>query len=134
MTFEHSGDPEVKLLLSEGGDRWCLLRDWSFDWLGTDGREVHRVVPAGLVTDFGSIPRIYRWRFSPTGRAAAAFLAHDWLYAEAVEPREVCDRVMLEAMEATGVNWWDRHVMYRAVRAFGGFAYGKQRNANGRTV
>jgi hypothetical protein len=125
--FAHSGNPHVELLLPDG-DRWRLLRDWWFVWVGDDGLRIERTIKAGMETDFGSIPRIYRWRFSPTGKASPAFLAHDELYAEGVERRDICDRVMLEAMEVCKVNWWDRRVMWSAVRLAGRFAYGKRRH------
>jgi hypothetical protein len=44
---------------------------------------------------------------------------HDDLYAKRAE-RSFADRVFLEAMEAEGVPWWRRRLMYAAVRAFGG--------------
>ena len=125
--FAHAGNPHVELLLPEG-DKWRLLRDWWFVWVGDDGMRIERTIPAGMVTDFGSIPRVYRWRFSPTGKAAPAFLAHDELYAEGLERRDICDRVMLEAMEVCKIRWWDRRVMWSAVRAFGWAAYGKRRH------
>lgn len=120
--FQYQGNPKVELLLPEG-DRWMLLEDWWFVWVGEDGKRLERTVKANTVTDFGSIPRVYRWRFSPTGKAAPAFLAHDLLYAEGIENRATCDRVMLDAMEECGINWWDRRVMWAAVRSAGWLAY-----------
>lgn len=122
--FAHSGNPIVELLPE--GDRWKLRAPWWFTWK-RDGLEIHEFLPTGFETDFASIPRIYRWRFSPTGKQAPSALAHDFLYRQAMQPRDVCDQVFLDGMEACGVGWWDRHVMHKAVRLFGGLAYGRQR-------
>jgi hypothetical protein len=112
-------------LLPEG-DRWLLVEPVTFVWV-RNGLEVRETIPAGFTTDFGSIPFFYRWRFSPTSKGAPAFLAHDYLYYLAEHPRDVCDRVMLDGLDACKVNWWDRHVIYRAVRLGGGGAYGKRK-------
>lgn len=81
------------------------------------------VVPAGTVTDFASIPRVF-WRVLPPWdihRRAA--IIHDYLYAtrqpRTDEERKLADRVFLEALEALEVPWWKRQLMYRAVRCFG---------------
>jgi hypothetical protein len=107
------------------GDKWLLINEWWFSWSGEKG-DVHVVIPPStFVTDFASIPRFYRWRFSPTGKCAPAALAHDYLYRQAELPRDVCDQVFLDGMKACGVGWWDRHVMHKAVRIGGWAAYGK---------
>jgi hypothetical protein len=125
--FAYQGNPKVELLLPDG-DKWMLLEDWWFVWVSEDGYRIERTVKAGMVTDFGSIPRIWWWRFSPTGRYAPAFLAHDELYQEGKEPRDMCDRVLHQGVEACGGGWWDRNVIHKAVRLGGRWAYGKKRH------
>jgi hypothetical protein len=80
-------------------------------------------VPKGFVTDFASVPRIpiAYWLFGSKANKAAT--VHDYLYREGRYSRKTSDRVMLEAMQATGYNWLTRRVMYRCVRMGGMWAY-----------
>ena len=78
-------------------------------------------VPAGFVTDFASVPRL-PVAYLLTGDAAhAPAVIHDFLYGSPRRKRSVCDAVFLEAMEAIGVAWWRRRLMWAGVRVFGGF-------------
>lgn len=77
------------------------------------------VVPAGTVTDFASIPRFF-WRLLPPWdihRRAA--IVHDYLYSTQTHPKEIADKVFLEAMQALNVPAWKAQAMYRAVQWFG---------------
>ncbi len=84
-------------------------------------------VPKGFVTDYASIPQIF-WNipgFDPEGPAAIPAVLHDYLYSlrgsdPYFQPRAACDAIFLEAMESVGVPWLTRHLIYRAVRIFGG--------------
>lgn len=82
-------------------------------------------VPAGFVTDFASIPRLpgVFLIFGDTAHEAAAL--HDYLYATGKVPRDVADKIFLEAMRDTGVAWWRRILMYLGVRLFGESHYTK---------
>ena len=83
------------------------------------------VVPAGTVTDFASIPRLF-WRILPPWdihRRAA--IVHDYLYTIQTHPKATADKVFLEAMEAIGVPAWKREAMYIAVDFFGFSAWRK---------
>lgn len=60
----------------------------------------------------------------PFGNHTKAAVLHDYLYGQGVRPRKQCDEIFLEAMESLGVSKTRRYVMYWAVRAFGGKAYG----------
>lgn len=79
-------------------------------------------VPRGFVTDFASVPRGLWNIFPPMGKYNGAAIVHDYLYRRTVLDREICDAVLLEAMQALGVNWLSRRLIYRAVRLFGGHA------------
>lgn len=79
-------------------------------------------VPKGFVTDFASIPRGLWNVFPPMGKYNGAAIVHDYLYRRTIWDREICDAVFLEAMQALGVNWLSRHLIYRVVRLFGGHA------------
>lgn len=82
------------------------------------------VVPKGFVTDFASVPRL-PITFALTGDTAhEAAVVHDYLYQThraggcAIE-RAQADGVFLEAMEATGIPWWRRRLMWSGVRIGG---------------
>lgn len=88
---------------------------WSYNGTGYS-------VPRGFLIDGASIPRFYRWRFSPWGKWIRAATVHDWLYRtkEHGLSRKEADQIFRELMKQEGVGWWTRNVMYRAVR-FGGW-------------
>lgn len=84
-------------------------------------------VPAGFVTDFASIPRVF-WRvLPPVGKYSPAAVAHDYLYQAGNGKRADADMVFRDRMKALGVGWCVRNVMYWAVRAFGWCAWNRYR-------
>ncbi|MGS1116041.1 DUF1353 domain-containing protein [Castellaniella sp. UC4442_H9] len=100
-----------------GSGRWRLLAAllYQSDIFG------HLIaVPAGFVTDFGSVPRLpfaYAW-FGDIAHDAAT--VHDWLYSVHRTSRRTADAVLREAMAATGVSWIQRWAWWLGVRLFGG--------------
>ena len=71
--------------------------------------------------DGASIPQAL-WSIvgSPmTGGYQRAGCLHDALYAAEYYPRDVCDKLFLDAMKSDGVGYLRRYAMYNAVRAFG---------------
>lgn len=87
--------------------------------------EVRITVPRGFKTDYASVPRIPLAYLLAGGIARRASVLHDYLYAKQVD-REWADNVFLGAMEADGVAWWRRKLMYQAVRMFGGGPYAEK--------
>lgn len=83
------------------------------------------IVPKGFTTDFASVPRFAWILFPKDGKYDGAAVVHDYLYSIKTLPRELCDKVFLEAMTVLGVPWITRHLMYRAVRMFGGLYWSK---------
>lgn len=89
-------------------------------------------VPAGLVTDFASIPRAAWELLDPEDPIIAwPSVIHDYLYAcKGKLPggtkynREKADAVLREAMEVCGAASLIRESVYQAVRAFGGGHWG----------
>lgn len=86
------------------------------------------LVPAGLLTDFASIPR-FAWRYIDPEDPAILYPAtvHDYLYNQnGLLPtgqeytRERADQVLREAMEVCRARADQRAVVYRMVRWFGG--------------
>ena len=85
-------------------------------------------VPAGLVTDFASIPRGL-WSLLDPEDPVILFpsVIHDYLYTAAGKlpngityTREDADGVLKEAMGVCGASNWKQETVYIAVRSFGG--------------
>lgn len=126
MGMFRCGDPPLVRPLPEG-DKWKLEEPFWFIW--TDGEKVvKRIVPIGFVTDGLSIPRFYRGRFSPNGKAFRAAIAHDYLYRECPfrEPRALCDQVLNDGAQFCGEGWWNRNMLHKAVRIGGWVPYGRK--------
>ena len=88
------------------------------------------VVPDGFLTDLASVPRIPIVYLSWGDRAHREAVVHDFLYCAdcpACFPRDVVDKIFLEAMEARGVPAHIRYPMYWGVR-LGGWACWKRRS------
>lgn len=90
---------------------------------GRLGSGVLLIVPKGFITDGASIPQIFWNILSPWGNYAKAAVLHDWLYAKQDMTKLECDNIFLEAMEALGVNWFKRNLMFTMVRWFAGPAW-----------
>ena len=93
--------------------------------LGGAGSGLFVVVPPGYITDGYSMPGRLLQVFQP--RSAKWFLPsllHDWLYDGGLLPRDMCDRILLEAMRELGVEWWQRMFVYLGVRIGGWGGYG----------
>lgn len=85
-------------------------------------------VPAGFYTDFASVPRWMPVMYALLGDTAhEPAVIHDWLYYSAIEPRELADKVLLEAMEAWGMPAWRYYPIYWGVRTGGWAAWNKHR-------
>lgn len=81
-------------------------------------------LPRGFEADSYSAPQTPFGSWMVRGLDRRPAFVHDWLYSpESGVDRETADRVLLEAMEAVGISWWRRRLIYRAVRVGGGFFY-----------
>jgi hypothetical protein len=97
----------------------------------------HIIVPAGTMTDFASIPRLF-WRLCPPwGLYSRAAIVHDYLYTEHAYKcpdtgrligvdRRAADRIFLKLMLYSGVAPLLAKCLYAAVRLFGARAWDKQ--------
>jgi len=97
---------------NEGQGDWKLLAPLKY----TTNEGVKYVVPAGMVSDFASVPRRPLAYLLTGGTAHRAAVLHDWLIRDKVVPREQADDLFLEAMESVGVPNWRAMLMYQAVR------------------
>lgn len=88
-------------------------------------------VEAGLETDFSSIPQIFHSLLSPFGSYAKPSIFHDAGYELAAERTEAerkrIDDRFLEMMKASGVGWFTRNLIHRAVRDFGAIVFHRRR-------
>ena len=89
-------------------------------------------VPAGMLTDLTSVPRVARWLIGRVGRHLEAAIVHDFLYIgwqdlpgrePLEEDRRFADELMRVAMVAANVNSAMRFIIFWAIRIFGGWAY-----------
>ena len=79
-------------------------------------------VPKGFVTDYASIPKLFRTVVLPYGKHSGVSVVHDWLYSSNCNldvSREKADKIFLEILKEEKVNFLLRIVMYIAVRKFG---------------
>ena len=79
-------------------------------------------VPKGFVTDYASIPKLFRTVVLPYGKHSGASVIPDWLYSSMCNldiSREKADKIFLEILKEEKVNFLLRIVMYIAVRKFG---------------
>lgn len=87
-------------------------------------------VPAGFVTDFGSVPTALEWVVSGEDvHLVVPSIVHDWLYqnrgkvSEGTFTRRQADQLLAEGMRLWGAPWWKQQVVYFAVRVGGGKAW-----------
>lgn len=110
--------------VDEFAGTWRLTEPLAFD-SEVLGRVV--TVPAGFVTDFASVPRILGIYDLEGGRCNKAAVIHDWLYSVQCVDRETCDKVLREAIRASGYSAITAGLFYAAVR-LGGASHWTQPN------
>jgi hypothetical protein len=98
-----------------------------------DGKPREITVPAGMLTDLASVPRVARWLVDRVGPHLEAAIVHDFLYiawqdvaggrGAREEDRRFADELMRVAMESAKVGATSRFVIHNAVRSFGGRAF-----------
>ena len=90
------------------------------------------VLPADSVIDLASTPRAIWWLLPKSGQYDYGVSLHDGGYRGLLRTidgqrirliRRLCDLLMDEANEATGVNDVERALLFRGVRLFGGGSY-----------
>lgn len=81
-------------------------------------------VEKGFHTDFASVPRL-PVAFLLTGDSShEAAVVHDKLYRSRLLPRDLADKVLLEACAVSGIPVWRRTLIYWGVRVGGASHYG----------
>ena len=85
------------------------------------------IVPAGFITDFASVPRVFWPIIDPIGEHGKAAVIHDYCYYTACYKRLRSDEIFLEGMEVLKVEEWKQTTMFHSVRLFGWHAWNKRR-------
>ncbi len=114
LPFVGDSNPLVKQV----GDR-----DWEVvEPLTYRGSTDEFVVPAGMRTDFASVPRAFVWFLPRYGRYTRAAILHDYLWrfrvGSATDPvsRRDADGLFRRVMRELGVPFLRRWIMWTAVR------------------
>ena len=127
------------------GDAWQLVEPFAYE-----SQQFGIVnVPAGTITDFASIPKIFHNLLSPTGGIGKAAVIHDRVYTTGERTRAEADAILNEAMAAesheqgmarrkaitqgsgfipdAGIGAFKRWLIYSHVRMWGWAAWNKHR-------
>lgn len=107
------------------GERWILLTTVVIRL--EDGRLLF--IPAGFVTNFGSIPRFMRFMLDRMGKSIVAFVVHDWLYSILLDSwwpfndlsRSDCDHILYQLSIQDGESWTDAQLINKGLK-LGGWA------------
>jgi len=108
------------------GKNWILLEDFKFydDKIKGSANDYYWVeVEPRFMTDFASVPPIFRSLVSNWGKYGNAAVLHDYLYWKQCCTRKEADNIFKEAMAVFGVKPLRKWVIYLAVSWFGGFAW-----------
>ena len=85
------------------------------------------LVPKGIKTDLGSIPRALQGIFPKDGKAMFAYILHDYLYQTGMFSRLESDSILEEAMGTLGVSYWRRKTVKFGLRLGGWVAWNEHR-------
>ena len=136
--FERWPQIDMQPVVTPDGLRFKLLDSATFYWRGAKYR-----VPAGMLTDFASVPPPGRPLVGQVGRHASAAVCHDAayqgllqrentsIYMQPEDPgwvparlsRAQADRMFLDLMAVSGSLWWRRDLAFLAVRLCGRRCY-----------
>lgn len=119
------------------GRLWRVKADFDY-WCGEGATAELIRAPAGMITDFASVPRLLWSILPPTGVYGEAAVIHDHLYQSEgvhlkgsgiskVYTRAQCDAILLDGMKVRGVGWSVRNAIYSGVRIGGWHAWDSDR-------
>lgn len=109
----------VKVL--DSGSSYELQEGFSYYRADKDSKLPDIEVPAGFITDFASVPRIFWSILPPFGRYTKSAVLHDFLCEEwkkGKNTRKKADSIFLESMKAVGVKRLTRVLLYLGVRIY----------------
>jgi hypothetical protein len=106
---------ETRLQVEEVSDGiWRLMSDLKYQ-----GKSDSFIVPEGFITDFASVPRLFRWLVPTSGEYTKAAVLHDWLLQTSAVSRRDADGIFRRVMRELDVQVLRRYVMWAAVRVAG---------------
>jgi hypothetical protein len=76
-------------------------------------------VPAGVITDGASVPRLFWPVFPPIGRYFKATIVHDF-YLKMGVPNDKANQAFKQCLQALDIQPWRIQLMYQSVRLYGG--------------
>lgn len=120
MRVEFHGDPALSPY--GAGDKWKMLSEWFVRVISDEGELLTFAVPAGLITDLASVPRLPLVYLVFGNKARRAAILHDWLYSMRY-PRDWSDEVFYLAAVHEGIPKVIASAMWAAVRAGGASRY-----------
>jgi len=82
-----------------------------------DKTDTLHILERGYLSDLGSIPR-FLWPIIPPHQFPSAYYLHDFYCDDPETSRLYGDRLLLEALEASGADLLTRMTVYRAVRTY----------------
>lgn len=107
-------------LVNDDPVRWRLVKPLAYE---SDAAGI-LVVPSDFETDFASVPRLPLVFLMAGETCHRAAVVHDWLYSPPERfSRSVCDKILREAAQASGVSFWRRWLVWAGVRVGGGGNY-----------
>jgi hypothetical protein len=117
MALPGSGfSPGAKVVVEEVDDQnWKVREPFSY----TGARETF-TVPAGMDTDFASVPRVFVWFLPRYGRYTLAAILHDYLWRQRASTGAMeyvdADGTFRRAMRELNVPFLKRWIMWAGVR------------------
>lgn len=113
--------PNDDLVVENVGNRkWKVIAPLTY-LFSVDGIDQAITVPAGYVTDFASVPRLFWIMFPPDGKYTKAAVIHDYLCDNPKKftyTRKQTDYVFLTAMLESGVSRFKSFILFSAVRFY----------------
>jgi len=113
----YSADPVLKWCTKSSV--WILQEAFTVTWGGQTWE-----IPKGFRTDLASIPRLFQGLIPKVGKHIQPAIAHDFFYVHGGITKKQADDMFLDGMKYSGVSWWKRRLMYRAVRVGGNGIWG----------
>ena len=109
------------LLTRDGRQLFRVIKDFIY-W--SDVVNEFIVVKAGFITDFGSVPRI-PLLFDMLGDITCEpYVIHDDVYMHQKYARDICDKILAEALTVKHIAQWKIDAIYEGVRIGGGAHFG----------
>lgn len=124
---------KIKYLdLSTGEDvRFQVLDEVKYVFKVGNYEERSITVPRGYITDFASVPKIFRGIVSNIGGYNCISLLHDYLYTTHLTGRVEADFILGCLTHEFGLSYFKSYLVWTAVRVGAWYAWSKNKNKKG---